>query len=170
VQYICSVRARYTFWTLIGRVNLAFVLLLSLAGRKYAVCCRGSVAFEGFCCVCCLFMMVPNLTAFGCRNQRKQCTGINVAESGFGLRWKHLLGPRSKGGPAKNLYTKSERMSVAEWLDWFVGRQIIDTTGKDKPHATWSGSRPLSSGNLYGFSSLSLALRGREMETEFCYI
>jgi hypothetical protein len=32
--------------------------------------------------------------------------------------------PRSKGGPAKNLYTKSEKLSVAEWLRFGPKRLI----------------------------------------------
>jgi len=83
--------------------------LLSLVGRKYAICCRVAVDFEGFGCICCLFLRVPNLTGFGCQNQRKQSTGRSAAESGFG--------PCSKDRPAENLYTKPERMSVAGWLD-----------------------------------------------------
>jgi len=71
------------------------VLLLSLAGRKYAVCCLGAVDFEGFGCICCLFLRVPNLTGFGHHNQRKQSTGRSAAESGFGSH--------SKGRLAKNL-------------------------------------------------------------------
>jgi hypothetical protein len=103
------VHARYTLEDFIGRANLAFVLLLSLAGRKYAVCCKVAVDFEGFGCICCLFLRVPNLTGFGHHKQQKQSTGRSAAESGFG--------PCNKGGPAKNLYTKLERMSVTGWLD-----------------------------------------------------
>jgi hypothetical protein len=51
------------------------VLLLSIAGRKYAVCCRVAVDFEGFGYICCLFLRAPNLTGFGPYNQRKQSTG-----------------------------------------------------------------------------------------------
>jgi hypothetical protein len=65
---------------------LAFVLLLSLAGRKYAVCCRVAVDFEGFGFICCLLLRVPNLTGFGRHNQRKESTGRSAKMADYHLR------------------------------------------------------------------------------------
>jgi hypothetical protein len=94
-QFLCYFACEVHTIGLIGHANLALVLLLSLAGRKYAVRCRVAVDFEGFGCICCLYLRVPNLTEFGHHYQRKQSTGGSAAKGGFG--------PCSKGRPTKNL-------------------------------------------------------------------
>lgn len=47
---------------------------------------------------------------------QKNVTVSRAAESVFGPQWKSFYGLHIQGGPAKNLYTESERLSVAEWM------------------------------------------------------
>jgi hypothetical protein len=85
-----------------------------------------------------------------------------TAESGFGPSERSFLPPppSSKGRWAKNLYTKSERLTVscrvilawAERVNVYNG-QIIILLMKTKIYSTWSGPS-----NLYQLSALLLAL------------
>jgi hypothetical protein len=69
--------------------------------------------------------------------------------------------PRSKGGPAKNLYTKSERLTVSCRVTWawsdrvnFYNQQIM-ILPRETTYATLSGPGP---GNLYRLLPFSSAL------------
>jgi hypothetical protein len=79
---------------------------------------------------------------------------------------KMFFGSAGKGGPAKNLYTKSERLTVSCRVTWAGPKgllydvQIIKLSKKTVTYATKSGPRPPSGpsgpGNLYMLPLLTL--------------
>jgi hypothetical protein len=107
----------------------------------------------------------------------KVVTRSRVAESGFEARWKKFFGspPPNEGGPVKNLYTKSERVTVQMRGGYNVkltvscrvtlalferanlyNRQIMILPRETKTYATKSGPGPPSgrpgSGKFYRLS------------------
>ena len=70
----------------------------------------------------------------------KQVPADSVAESGVRAPVK-IFRAAQKNGPAKNLYTKSRRLTLIcrvtwAWSERLVQSTHIDTTEKDKKHAT----------------------------------
>ena len=86
-----------------------------------------------------------------CRDHLTICLVVRAAASGFGPRWKIVFGHPSKGGPSKNIYTKSEKLALSCRVTWasservkLCSRQIMILKDKYKNGCNTAGPRTTS--------------------------